>query len=96
AAARPDGWWSSWRTILAYELAVECPVWAALMIWATVTGRVADVVALSGLLTTWWGARFGLLGVHVWTGSHERLTAITGQPAPSVVGEIVKAVKGKR
>lgn len=92
-AATRDGWWGTWRTILAYELALECPAWAALMMWAIVAGRIADLVAAASILTVWWGARFGVLGVHVWTGSNERQTAITGQPIPGVVGAVVGAVK---
>ncbi|BBF93394.1 hypothetical protein [Blastochloris tepida] len=95
-AATRDGWWGTWRTILAYELALECPAWAALMMWAIVAGRIADLVAAASLLSVWWGARFGILGVHVWTGSHERQTAITGQPIPGVVGALAGAIKARR
>lgn len=95
-AATRDGWWGTWRTILAYELALECPAWAALMMSLIALGRVADLVAAASVLTVWWGARFGVLGVHVWTGSTERRTAITGQPIPGVVGAVIDALKAKR
>jgi hypothetical protein len=95
-AARPDGWWGNWRTIMAYELTVECPAWAALLMYCVLYGKANELIAASGLLMTWWGARFGVLGVHVWTGSNERQSAITGQPAkPSVIANVVKAIKGK-
>lgn len=95
-AATRDGWWGTWRTILAYELALECPAWAALMMTLIALGRVADLVAAASVLTVWWGARFGVLGVHVWTGSNERQTAITGQPIPGVVGAVIGAIKGRK
>lgn len=95
-AARPDHWWGHWRTIMAYELAVECPAWAALFAYCILTGKIADLVAASSLLMTWWGCRFGVLGIHVWTGSNERQTAITGQPVGGVVSAVAAAVAGKK
>lgn len=95
-AARPDQWWGQWRTIMAYELAIECPFWAALIVWCIACGRIADLVGATSVLTVWWGARFGVLGVHVWTGSNERQTSITGQPVKSMLGSMVAAVGGRR
>lgn len=95
AAAQPNNWWGQWRTIMAYELTAECPLWAAMMFWAIFTGRGGDLVAATSLLTVWWGARFGVLGVHVWTGSNERQAAITGQPVKGALSAIVSAVRKK-
>ncbi|MGO3933443.1 hypothetical protein NP284_34640 [Rhodopseudomonas pseudopalustris] len=94
-AASPNKWWGHWRTIMAYELTVECPAWAALMMWCIWTGKVADLLAAATVLTVWWGVRFGVLGVHVWTGSNERQTAITGQPIGGVASAIASAVTRK-
>ncbi|MGD9631639.1 MAG: hypothetical protein AB7V18_20570 [Pyrinomonadaceae bacterium] len=95
AAARPDGWWGNWRTIMAYELTIECPFWAGLIAYCVVAGKMNELIGATSILVTWWGARFGVLGVHVWTGSNERQTAITGQAKPSVIEKVVKAVRGK-
>lgn len=99
--SRPDGWWGNWRSILAYELALECPLWAALIIYSVAIDKqgIGDLVQASGLIMTWWGARFGVLGVHVWTGSNERQVAMTGAPTGGVAGGInnlVKALGGKK
>jgi hypothetical protein len=51
---------------------------------------------LSGLLMTYFGARFGVLGVYVTGRTREKQTAITGEDAPSIVGTVLKAVVGKR
>lgn len=100
-ASKPDGWWGSWRTVLAYELAIECPAWAGLIMYSVALDKagVSDLINASGLIMAWWGARFGVLGVHVWTGSNERQVAMTGSPTSGVAGGIsnlVKAVTGKR
>lgn len=95
-AARPDGWWGHWRTLLAYELLLEAPFWAALMIYTVAFDKtptaINDLLMASGLIMTWWAARFGVLGVHVWTGSNERQTAMTGQAHGGVVASVIKAV----
>ncbi|WP_420131929.1 hypothetical protein [Rhodopseudomonas sp.] len=95
-AATPNGWWGHWRTWMAYELAIECPFWAALIVWCIVAGKINELVGATSLLTVWWGARFGVLGVHVWTGSIERQTAIAGQPVGGAASTIAAAVTGKR
>ncbi len=95
-AATPDGWWDHWRTWMAYELTIECPAWAALIVWCVINGKINELVAASSVLTVWWGARFGVLGVHVWTGSNERQTAITGQPVKGVLGSVVSTVTAGR
>ncbi|WP_441252419.1 hypothetical protein AB8A28_14050 [Tardiphaga sp. 71_E8_N1_1] len=97
SASRADGWWGNWRTIMAYELTAECPFWAALICWCIINGKINELVASASILTVWWGARFGVLGVHVWTGSNERQTAITGVPAKAgVVASVVAAVTKKK
>lgn len=95
-AASPDKWWGAWRTQLAQMLVIECPVWVGLMVWCIVTGRVADLVAASGLMMTWWGARFGVLGAHVFTGSQERKAAMTGEVPTGVLKQIVGAITRKK
>lgn len=93
AAARPDGWWGNWRTQLAQTLVLETFVWPAVIVYAIVFSPTASsaLFQAGGLIMTWWGARFGVLGVHVWTGSAERRTAITGETG-GVIGAVVKAI----
>ncbi len=95
-ASKPDGWWGNWRTMMAYELTVECPFWAFLIGWCVMNGKINELLAASGILSVWWGARFGILGVHVWTGSNERQTAITGQPVKGVLANVVAAVTKRK
>jgi hypothetical protein len=92
-AGKPNGWWGHWRTWMAYELTVECPIWGALICWCIVTGKINELVAATGLLTVWWGARFGVLGIHLWSGSNERQAAITGAPVPGAISTAVATVK---
>jgi hypothetical protein len=95
-AARVNGWWGNWRTVLAWTLAIETFAWPPFIMWLIAAkGGVGDLVQAAGIITTWWTARFGVLGVHVWTGSRERQTIVTGAPAPTVVGQVIKAVRGK-
>jgi hypothetical protein len=51
---------------------------------------------LSGLLMTYFGARFGVLGVYVSGRTREKQTALTGEGMPSIVGSVLKAVTRKR
>lgn len=92
-AAKPDGWWGHWRTWMAYELMLECPFWAALIGWCIVYGKIGELTAAAGILSVWWAARFGVLGVHVWTGSNERQTAITGTTPAGAITTAVSAIK---
>lgn len=92
-AGKPNGWWGAWRTWMAYELAIECPVWGALIAYCILFGKINELVAATSLLTVWWGARFGVLGIHLWSGSNERQAAITGAPVPSTIQNAAAAVK---
>lgn len=95
-AGKVDGWWGHWRIVLAWTLAVETLAWPPFIMWCVVQGAAAQsLLGMSGLLITWWGARFGVVGVHVWTGSNERQAIVTGE-SPSIVKTIAKAVTGKK
>jgi hypothetical protein len=91
-----DGWLGKWRGIHAWELTAECPFWAGALLYAIFSPaketNVSDAIQLSGLIMAWWGARFGVLGVHVWQGSNERQAAITGGAMPGVLKQIGKAL----
>ena len=45
---------------------------------------------------TYFGARFGVLGVYVTGRTREKQTAMTGADAPSLVGTVLKAAARKR
>lgn len=88
-----------WRPIYAFELTLECAICWALAMWdlAFGAGKIAAwAVNASGLLSVYWGARFGVLGVYVNGRSREKEAVATGQLTPSMIDQIVKAVRGVR
>jgi hypothetical protein len=89
-----------WRPLYALELSlVECPAFAITLLHALWAGHEAGIngfANLSGLLMTYFGARFGVLGVYVSGRTREKQSAITGEGATSIVGTVVKAVTRKR
>lgn len=89
-----------WRPVYALELSlIECPAFAATLLHALWVGHEAGIngfANVSALLMTYFGARFGVLGVYVTGRTREKETALTGQPAASVVGQILKSVGKKR
>lgn len=96
-AAKVDGWWGSWRMLLAWSLFFETLMWPPFIMYLIGwKAGIGDLVQASGIITTWWAARFGLLGVHVWTGSNERQTAITGQPVKGVLATVATAITKKK
>ncbi len=86
-----------WRPLYALELSlIECPAFAMTILHALWNGHDAGIngfANLSGLLMTYFGARFGVLGVYVSGRTREKQTAITGEDAPSIVGTVIKAVR---
>jgi hypothetical protein len=89
-----------WRPVYALELSLlECPAFALTLLHALWNGHEAGInglANLSGLLMTYFGARFGVLGVYVSGRTREKQTAMTGEDAPSVVGAVLKAAVRKR
>ncbi len=88
-----------WRPLYALELSlVECPAFALTLLQALWVGRETSIngfVALSGLLMAYFAARFGVLGVYVTGRSREKQAAVTGESVPTIVAEIVKALRKK-
>lgn len=86
-----------WRPLYALELSMlECPAFAAAVLhvlWTGFTPGINGFATLSGLLMAYFGARFGVLGVYVSGRSREKQAAVTGQPVPGVVGQVVKAAR---
>jgi hypothetical protein len=89
-----------WRPLYALELSlIECPAFALTLLHALWSGHETGIngfASLSGLLMTYFGARFGVLGVYVSGRTREKQTALTGEGVPSIVGTVVKAVTRKR
>jgi hypothetical protein len=88
-----------WRPLYALELSlVECPAFAATLLHALWLGHEPGIngfANLSALLMTYFGARFGVLGVYVSGRTREKQTSSTGELSPSILSAIVKAVKKK-
>ncbi|RAI26709.1 hypothetical protein CH338_30615, partial [Rhodoplanes elegans] len=88
-----------WRPAYAFELTIECAAFFAVLIWSLGRGDAGPLNAATnatGLLTLYWGARFAVLGVYVNGRTREKEAATTGQPAPSVVETVVRAVRRRR
>jgi Holin of 3TMs, for gene-transfer release len=99
-AASGDALQRWWRPLYALELSLlECPAFSFTLLhalWAGHDTGINGFAALSGLLMTYFAARFGVLGVYVTGRTREKQTALTGEATPSLVGEVVKAVRGRR
>jgi hypothetical protein len=65
-------------------------------LWVGHEAGINGFANVSALLMTYFGARFGVLGVYVTGRTREKESALTGQPVPGVVGQILKSVGKKR
>ena len=85
---------------VAVELTLlECPGFAVVLghgLWDGKVEAINGLAELSGLLITYIAARFGVLGVYVSGRTREKQAALTGGVAPSLVGEVVKAIIRRR
>lgn len=76
-----DGLWGKWRAVQAWEITVETPIAVACVLWRLMNNDafILDaLVKLTPLITVYMGARYAVLGVHLYRGSQEREIAITG------------------
>ena len=89
-----------WRPLYALELSLlECPAFALTLLHALWLGHEPGIngfAALSALLMTYFGARFGVLGVYVTGRTREKQANVTGELSPSLVTELVKAFVKKK
>ena len=88
-----------WRPAYAFELTVECAaLWAVLMheFWTGDIQTINALVNATALLVTYWGFRFGVLGVYISGRTREKVSALTGQDAPGMIERVVKAVVKKK
>ncbi|MEX0752818.1 MAG: hypothetical protein WD073_07830 [Xanthobacteraceae bacterium] len=99
-AASDDPLQRWWRPLYALELTLfECPGFAAVLGHALWNGNAEAINGLadtSGLIITYIAARFGVLGVYVSGRTREKQAALTGGAVPSLVGEVVRAIAGRR
>ncbi|MFY9735349.1 MAG: hypothetical protein WAL02_09480 [Rhodoplanes sp.] len=85
-----------WRPLYALELTLECAALAIVIIrdlWGGDTAVLAAATQATALLLGYWGLRFAVLGVYVQGRTREKEATLTGQLAPSVLDQIVKAVR---
>lgn len=89
-----------WRPLYALELSlIECPAFSLTLLHALWTGfapAINGFATLSGLLMTYFAARFGVLGVYVSGRTREKLASATGEGVPGVVGQVVKAITKRK
>lgn len=89
-----------WRPLYALELSlVECPAFMLALLHALWLGHEPGIngfAGLSALFMTYFGARFGVLGVYVSGRTREKEAGITGEPSPSLIGAIMQAVANKK
>lgn len=88
-----------WRPAYAWELTLECAALWAVLVHEFWTGDVATINALvnaTALLVTYWGFRFGVLGVYISGRTREKLSAATGQPQSGPIAALAKAVMKKK
>jgi hypothetical protein len=89
-----------WRPLYALELSlIECPAFALTLLRALWIGHDTGIngfATLATLIIAYFGARFGVLGVYVTGRSREKQCAATGEAVPSIVAQVVKAMRGKK
>jgi hypothetical protein len=87
-----------WRPLYAFELTFECAaLWVVLVheFWTGDMTAINALVGATGLLVSYWGFRFGVLGVYVSGRTREKVCAATGQDAPGLLDKLALAVTGK-
>ncbi len=89
-----------WRPLYAFELTLECAaLWAILVheFWAGNMTTINALIGATGLLVSYWGFRFGVLGVYVSGRTREKVSFATGQDVPSALGRLASSiVKNKK
>lgn len=93
-----------WRPLYALELTFECAaLWTVLVheFWTGDMTAINALIGATGLLVSYWGFRFGVLGVYMSGRTREKVCAATGQTDPGpfgkgVLGSLVTAVVKKK
>lgn len=87
-----------WRPLYALELTLECgALWTVLVheFWTGDMTAINALIGATGLLVSYWGFRFGVLGVYMSGRTREKVCAATGRNDPGLLGKLVKAVAKK-
>lgn len=89
-----------WRPIYAFELTAECAlVWPAIIYDLMFgDGKLAPFITQNaGLLMTYWGFRFSVLGVYTYGRTQEKREEIKNAPSltPDLINQIIKVLKRK-
>ena len=87
-----------WRPAYALELTLECAaLWGVLLheFWTGDIQTIGALINASGLMVTYWGFRFGVLGVYISGRTREKVCAVTGQDAPGMLDRLLKAVTAR-
>jgi hypothetical protein len=95
AAGRP---WYHWRNLWGYSLLAQCSAASSMFAWFLLRSDVQMLGVLaqhSGMLIAYFGMQLTVLGVTANASAREKTAAVTGQLAPSVIDQIIKAVRRK-
>lgn len=88
-----------WRPLYAIELTLECAaLWIVLLheFWTSDVATLNAMIGATALFVSYWGFRFGVLGVYVSGRTREKVSAITGEDPPGMIEKIAKAVLKKK
>lgn len=89
--------WYAWRNIWGYSVAVECSGVGLIILYSLFEGDPKAVnlfLSASNFFLTWYGMRVGVLGYIFRGSSNEKIAAVTGD-TPGIVGNVIKAIRGK-
>lgn len=64
--------------------------------WTSDLQTLNAMIGATALLVSYWGFRFGVLGVYVAGRTREKVSAVTGQDTPGLIEKIAKAVLKKK
>lgn len=84
---------------LVGELTFECAaLWAVLVhgFWIKDLTAINTMIGATGLLVSYWGFRFGVLGVYVSGRTREKMSLATGQDTPGVLERVINKVVKKK
>lgn len=88
-----------WRPLYALELTAECAALFAVLVrgfWIKDLSAINAMIGATGLLVSYWGFRFGVLGVYIGGRTREKMCLATGQQVPSVLGSLLNKVVKKK
>ena len=88
-----------WRPLYAFELTAECAALWALLIhgfWIKDLTAINTMIGATGLLVSYWGFRFGVLGVYFSGRTREKMSLATGQDTPGVLDKLINKVVKKK